>query len=67
MWLYKEVLQIDQKRRDMKGKGKRERYTKLKAVFQEQQEEIRKPSYVNNAKKQKEKIERESQRSLQEN
>ena len=55
MWLYKEVLQIDQKRRDVKGKGKRGRYTKLKAVFHEQQGEIRKTSYVNNAKKQREK------------
>ena len=30
----KEALQIAEKRRDMKGKGKRERCTKLNAEFQ---------------------------------
>ena len=33
-WLSKEVLQIAKKRREMKGKGEKERYTHLKAEFQ---------------------------------
>ena len=33
-WLSEEVLQIAEKRKDMKGKGKRERYTHLNAEFQ---------------------------------
>ena len=33
-WLYKEVLQIAEKRREAKGKGEKERYTHLNAEFQ---------------------------------
>ena len=33
-WLSKEALQIAEKRREVKGKGKKERYTHLKAEFQ---------------------------------
>ena len=33
-WLYKEVLQIAEKRREAKGKEKKERYTHLNAEFQ---------------------------------
>ena len=33
-WLSEEVLQIPQKRREAKGKGKKERYTHLNAEFQ---------------------------------
>ena len=33
-WLSEEVLQIAEKRRDMKGKGEKERYTHLNAEFQ---------------------------------
>ena len=33
-WLSKEALQIAEKRREMKGKGEKERYTQLKAEFQ---------------------------------
>ena len=33
-WLSEEALQIAEKRRDVKGKGERERYTHLNAVFQ---------------------------------
>ena len=33
-WLSEETLQITEKRRDVKGKGERERYTQLKAKFQ---------------------------------
>ena len=32
-WLSEEVLQIAEKRRDMKGKGEKERYTNLNAEF----------------------------------
>ena len=33
-WLSEEALQIAEKRREVKGKGKMERYTHLKAEFQ---------------------------------
>ena len=33
-WLSEEALQIAEKRREMKGKGDRERYTQLNAEFQ---------------------------------
>ena len=33
-WLSEEVLQIAEKRRDVKGKGEKERYIHLKAEFQ---------------------------------
>ena len=33
-WLSKEALQIAEKRRDVKGKGEKERYTHLNAEFQ---------------------------------
>ena len=33
-WLSEEVLQIAERRRDMKGKGEKERYTHLNAGFQ---------------------------------
>ena len=33
-WLSEEVLQIAEERREVKVKGKRERYTQLKAEFQ---------------------------------
>ena len=50
-WLSDEALQIAGKRRDVKGKGEKERYTHLNAEFQRKQGEIRKPSSVINAKK----------------
>ena len=43
-WLSKEALQIAEKRRDVKGKGEKERYTHLNAELKEYQGEIRKPS-----------------------
>ena len=49
-WLSEEALQIDLKRRKVKGKGERERYTHLNAEFQIQGE-IRKPSSMINEKK----------------
>ena len=33
-WLSEEALQIDEKRREAKGKGEKERYTHLNAKFQ---------------------------------
>ena len=48
-----EALQIAEERREVKGKGEKERYTHLNAEFQEQQEEIRKPSSAINAKKER--------------
>ena len=33
-WLYKEALQIAEKRREAKGKREKERYTHLNAEFQ---------------------------------
>ena len=33
-WLSEEALQIDEKRKEAKGKGERERYTYLNAEFQ---------------------------------
>ena len=33
-WLSEEVLKIAEERRESKGKGEKERYTQLKAVFQ---------------------------------
>ena len=44
------ALQIVVKRREVKGKGEKERYTHLNAEFQ-MQGEIRKPSSVISAKK----------------
>ena len=52
-WVFEKALQIAEKRTEVKGKGERERYTQLNAEFQRKQGEIRKPSYVNNAKKKK--------------
>ena len=34
-WLCEEALQIAEKRREVKGKGEKERYTHLNAEFQE--------------------------------
>ena len=46
MWediVIEEALQIAEKRREVKGKGERERYTQLNAELQREQEVIRKP------------------------
>ena len=50
-WLSEEALQIAEKRREVRGKGEKERYTHLNAEFQRIQGEIRKPSSVMSAKK----------------
>ena len=50
-WLSEELLQIAEKRREVEGKGEKERYTHLNAEFQIIAKEIRKPSSVINAQK----------------
>ena len=50
------VLQIAVKRK-VKSKGEKERYTHLNAEFQRKQGEIRKPSSVISAKKERKNIE----------
>ena len=52
-WLSGEALQIAVKRREEKNKGEKERYKHLNAEFQRKLGEIRKPSLVINAKKQR--------------
>ena len=42
-WLSEEALKIAEKRREVKGKGEKERYIHMKAEFQRIQGEIRKP------------------------
>ena len=54
-WLSEETLQIAVKR-EAKSKGEKKRYTHLNAEFQRIAEEIRKPSSVINAKKQRKTI-----------
>ena len=46
-----EALQITEKRREVEGKGERERYTHLNAEFQRIARETRKPSSVISAEK----------------
>ena len=43
-WLSEEALQIAKKRKDMKGKGERERYIHLNAEFQNSK--VRKASFL---------------------
>ena len=50
-WLSEEALQIAVKRREVKSKGKKERYSHLNAEFQGIAGEIRKPSSVISAMK----------------
>ena len=50
-WLSEDALQIAMKRREVKSKGEKERYTYLNGESKEQQGEIRKLSSVINAKK----------------
>ena len=58
--LSEKALQTVMKRREGKGKGEKERYTHLNAEFQRITREIRKPSSVINAKKQRKTIEWET-------
>ena len=50
-WLSEEALQIAVKRREVKGKGEKERDTQLNAEFQRIARREKKPSSVINAKK----------------
>ena len=50
-WLSEEALQIAVKRREVKSKGEKERYTHLNAEFQRIARRDRKPSSVTSAKK----------------
>ena len=50
-WLFEEVLQIAEKRKEVKGKGEKERYTQLNAEFQSIARRDKKAFYVNNAQK----------------
>ena len=50
-WLSEEAIQIAVKRREVKSKGEKGRYTHLNAEFQRIAGEIRKPSSVISAKK----------------
>ena len=50
-WLSEKALQVAEKRREMKGKGEKERYAQLKQSSREQQGEIRRLSSMNNANK----------------
>ena len=56
-WLSEGALHIAEKRREVEGKGEKERYTYLNAEFQIIAGEIRKPSSVINAKKSRKTIE----------
>ena len=57
-WFSEEVLQTAVKRREVKGKGEKERYTHLNAQFQRTaRRDIRKSSSVINAKKYRKTIE----------
>ena len=49
--LSEEALQIAEERREVKSKGKRERYIQLSAELQRMAGETRRPSSMNNAKK----------------
>ena len=50
-WLSKEAFQRAEKRREVKGKGEKERYTHLNAEFQRIARRDKKPSSAINAKK----------------
>ena len=56
-WLSEEALQVAEKRREVKGKGEKERYTHLTAEFQRIARRDKKVSSVINAKKQRKIIE----------
>ena len=56
-WLSEEALQIAVNRREVTGKGEKERYTHLNAEFQRIARRDHMPSSVINAKKQRKTIE----------
>ena len=65
-WLFEEVLQIVEKRREAKGKGEMERYTQLNAEFQRTARRNKK-AFLNNAKTRGKQQNGKDYRSLQEN
>ena len=56
-WLSEEALQLAEKRKDLKGKGEKERYTHLNAEFETIARRDTKASSVISARKQKKTIE----------
>ena len=56
-WLSEEALQIAVERREVKGKGEKERYTHVNAEFQRVTRRDKKSSSVINAKKKRKTIE----------
>ena len=56
-WLLEEALQTSEERREVKGKGEKERYLHLNAEFQRIAREDKKAFLVNNAKKERKTIE----------
>ena len=65
-WLSKEVLQIAEKRREVKSKGEKERYTHLNAEFQGTARRDKK-AFLSDQCKEIEENNRMGKRSLQEN
>ena len=65
-WLSEEALQITEKRREVKGKGEKERYLHLNAEFQRtvRRDKI---AFLSDQCKQRKKQTGKDQRSLQEN
>ena len=55
--VFEEPLQMAEKRREVKGKGEKQRYIHLKAEFQRIARRDKKPSSMINAKKQRKTIE----------
>ena len=51
MWITEKVLQITEERREVKGMGKRQKYTQLNAEFQRISGEIIRSSSMTKAKK----------------
>ena len=56
-WLSEEALQIAEKRREVKGKGEKERYIHLNAAFQRIPKRDKKDFLSNQCKKQRKTIE----------
>ena len=56
-WLLEEALQTSEERREVKGKGEKERYIHLNAEFQRIARDDKKALLVNNAKKERKTIE----------
>ena len=66
-WLSEETLQIAMKRREMKSKGEKERYSHLNAEFQRIARRDKKAFLSNQCKEIEENNRMEKSRSLQEN